>query len=81
MTRHKQPYCPGGWCGSVWYATSEDGRIWEEKGVAIDHGAKNVWDGNGAEWGRIMDLPDLKFNGRNRSTGFLFSEAGIVSVC
>ena len=47
---HKnQPYYPGGWCGSVWYATSEDGRTWEEKGVAIDHGAKNVWDGNGAE--------------------------------
>jgi len=49
MTRHKQPYYPGGWCGSVWYATSEDGRIWEEKGVAIDYGAKNAWDGNGAE--------------------------------
>jgi hypothetical protein len=52
---HKdKPHYPGGWSGSVWYATSEDGHTWEEKGVAIDHSPQNSWDGHGVYTPNIM---------------------------
>ena len=35
---------PGGWCGTVWYATSPDGENWTERGQAVDKGTEGAWD-------------------------------------
>jgi len=42
------PGYPGGWTGTVWYASSEDGKNWKEEGLAVDAGSKEDWDGAGA---------------------------------
>ena len=34
-----------GYDATVWYATSEDGHKWTEKGVALEKGAKGTWEG------------------------------------
>jgi len=34
-----------GYDGTVWYATSEDGIAWEEKGMSLDKGEKGTWEG------------------------------------
>jgi len=34
-----------GYDGTVWYATSKDGKQWEEKGMALDQGKKGSWEG------------------------------------
>ena len=38
---------PSGYTGSVWYATSEDGQSWKERGVCVRKGAQDAWDGHG----------------------------------
>ncbi len=39
---------PSGYPGSIWYATSPDGRKWTEQGPCIEPGPKDAWDGHGA---------------------------------
>lgn len=40
---------PGGWGGTVWYATSPDGRLWTEQDLAIAKSSKAAdWDSHGA---------------------------------
>lgn len=34
-----------GYDATVWYATSKDGKAWEEKGIALGKGEKESWDG------------------------------------
>lgn len=36
-----------GYCASVWYATSSDGKLWTERGEAIPKGGTGAWDENG----------------------------------
>ncbi len=38
---------PAGYAGTVWYATSSDGRHWTEQGEAIAKGAAGSWDEHG----------------------------------
>jgi len=38
---------PSGYPGSVWYATSPDGKAWTEQGLALEPGPDDVWDGHG----------------------------------
>ena len=38
---------PSGYCATVWYATSPDGREWAERGQALATGGDEAWDGNG----------------------------------
>lgn len=45
---------PGGWTGTLWYATSKDGHEWEEQGQALDKGAEGVWDSAGVYTNNIM---------------------------
>jgi hypothetical protein len=45
---------PGGWSGSVWYATSLDGYKWTEQHLVISAGPEEAWDGNGAYTPNIL---------------------------
>jgi Glycosyl hydrolases family 43 len=38
---------PSGYAGTVWYATSPDGRRWTEQGEAVGKGGKGAWDEHG----------------------------------
>lgn len=38
---------PTGYAGTVWYATSQDGKHWKEQGQAIRRGKKGSWDEHG----------------------------------
>lgn len=38
---------PSGYPGSVWYATSPDGKTWTEQGPAVEPGPDDAWDGHG----------------------------------
>ena len=38
---------PSGYAGTIWYATSRDGRHWTEQGKAITKGGKGGWDEHG----------------------------------
>ena len=38
---------PSGYPGSVWWATSPDGRKWTEQGAAVEPGPEEAWDGHG----------------------------------
>ncbi|TWU38875.1 Glycosyl hydrolases family 43 [Novipirellula aureliae] len=49
-----QPGYPGGWSGSVWYATSHDGHQWEEQGPALHAGGQEEWDGAGVYTPNIL---------------------------
>jgi len=46
VTRQNENY-PSGYNGSVWYASSPDGHAWEEKGLCIEPGPDEAWDGYG----------------------------------
>jgi hypothetical protein len=48
------PGYPGGWAGTVWYASSPDGWIWEEQGQALAKGPSGAWDGYGAYTPNIL---------------------------
>lgn len=39
------PGYPSGYHGTIWYATSNDGKNWKEQGQALDRGKGEVWDG------------------------------------
>ena len=41
-----QPY-PSGYPGTVWYATSPDGKHWTEQGEAVGKGGQGTWDEHG----------------------------------
>jgi hypothetical protein len=49
-----QPGYPGGWSGSVWYATSQDGHAWKEQGIAVQAGSQKDWDGAGVYTPNIL---------------------------
>lgn len=49
-----KPGYPGGWCGSVWYATSTDGYEWKEEGFALGAGSEHDWDGAGVYTPNIL---------------------------
>jgi len=49
---------PGGWSARVWYASSPDGHNWTEKGIAIDIGTKDDWDGYGVYTPNILVYED-----------------------
>ncbi len=38
---------PSGYNGSIWYAVSSDGHAWQEKGLCLEPGADDAWDGHG----------------------------------
>ena len=38
---------PSGYPGSVWWASSPDGRKWTEQGAAVEPGPEEAWDGHG----------------------------------
>ena len=38
---------PSGYSGDIWYATSEDGRSWTERGEALSKGPKGAFDEHG----------------------------------
>ena len=46
VTKDQAGY-PSGYPGSVWYATSTDGRRWTERGLCIPPGPDDAWDGHG----------------------------------
>jgi len=45
-TPESQPY-PSGYPGTVWYATSTDGKHWTERGEAVGKGGEGAWDEHG----------------------------------
>ncbi|HUZ46673.1 MAG TPA: family 43 glycosylhydrolase [Terriglobia bacterium] len=38
---------PAGYPGTIWYATSQDGRHWKEQGEAVGRGQRGAWDEHG----------------------------------
>ena len=38
---------PSGYTGSIWYATSADGRHWKERALCLTKGPESAWDGHG----------------------------------
>lgn len=48
------PNFPGGWTGTLWYATSKDGFDWEEQGQALDKGEEGSWDSPGVYTNNIL---------------------------
>lgn len=48
------PGFPGGWCGTISYASSKDGYAWTEQGQALDKGLGEAWDSAGAYTCNIM---------------------------
>lgn len=43
----EDPLYPTAYGGTVWYATSEDGVEWTERGRALDADERDAWDGRG----------------------------------
>lgn len=46
ITKNDSGY-PSGYHGTIWYATSTDGKHWTEQGMALNRGQGDVWDGYG----------------------------------
>lgn len=49
---------PSGYPGSVWYATSPDGKAWTERGPAVEPGPDDAWDGHGVFTPNILLADD-----------------------
>jgi len=60
VTRRNVLY-PSGYNGSVWYATSPDGRRWEEQGLVLAPGDDDDWDGHGVFTPNILALEGKYF--------------------
>ncbi|MBE3096694.1 MAG: sulfatase-like hydrolase/transferase [Planctomycetes bacterium] len=46
---------PSGYSGTVWYATSPDGRRWTERGEAVGKGGAGAWDEHGVFTPNILE--------------------------
>jgi len=78
---HKDaPGYPQGWAGTVWYATSKNGRDWEEQELAVGKGGAGAWDEGGTYTPNILAYKGryyLAYTAVKAPFDFLYNKASI----